>query len=197
MAYLTMAIPQRPIGSLLGLVLLFISTTDAFVVKKHVATMTSRAGPSFVAHAVLPPIFDVDTAATSAQPSFLVSDVSDTVMNVFLVISGILAVLTGLAFLLSTFIIPMAAKQIEIQAKELDPALWQEYQSKLEPGEVLAMRPDLMQELGNKVQALALAKFDEIQEQANSNTVESSSNSTKPPPNVMDAEVMSNDWEDK
>ena len=37
--------------------------------------------------------------------------------------------------------------------------LWQEYEAQLKPDEVLAMRPDLMLELGNKVQELDMAKF--------------------------------------
>ena len=84
----------------------------------------------------------------------------DTVKNIAIAVGGIIAVLAAFAILFSTFIIPAAADQIEKQAKELDPAMWQEYEQKLEPGETLAMRPDLMQELGNKVQAKAFTEIE-------------------------------------
>ena len=89
----------------------------------------------------------------------------DTVKNISIAVGGIIAVLAAFAILFSTFIIPAAADQIEKQAKELDPAMWQEYEQKLDPGETLAMRPDLMQELGNKVQAKSLAEFEKMEAQ--------------------------------
>ena len=61
--------------------------------------------------------------------------------------------------------------------------MWQEYEKKLEAGETLAMRPDLMQELGNKVQAKALAKFENTDTQLNE--LKSS-----PTTNIIDAEVV-------
>ena len=89
----------------------------------------------------------------------------DTVKNIAIAVGGIIAVLAAFAILFSTFIIPAAADQIEKQAKELDPAMWQEYEQKLEPGETLAMRPDLMQELGNKVQAKAFTEIEKKEAQ--------------------------------
>ena len=89
----------------------------------------------------------------------------DTVKNIAIAVGGIIAVLAAFAILFSTFIIPAAADQIEKQAKELDPAMWLEYEQKLEPGETLAMRPDLMQELGNKVQAKAFTEIEKKEAQ--------------------------------
>jgi hypothetical protein len=98
-------------------------------------------------------------------PTFLISDAMDTVKNIAIAVGGIIAVLAAFAILFSTFIIPAAADQIEKQAKELDPAMWLEYEQKLEPGETLAMRPDLMQELGNKVQAKAFTEIEKKEAQ--------------------------------
>jgi hypothetical protein len=90
------------------------------------------------------------SADSLTQPSLLVADAMEIAQNVLIGVGGTVVVLFGVTILLSSWIIPKAAEQIELQAKELDPSLWQEYASRLEPGEVLAMRPDLMQELGKK-----------------------------------------------
>jgi hypothetical protein len=211
-----MMVFERQIQGLLGLFLLWITTTEAFVVKGHFGVVTTRTGryvPALVTRSVLTrQRLHVDVndnsmwLAPAVQPSsFLVSDAMQIVTNVLVGVGGIVVVLAGVAFLLSSFIIPKAAEQIEVQAKELDPALWQEYADKLEPGEVLAMRPDLMQELGNKVQALALSKFEEMQESAKKPPVESvttesdttvSSPSQPPTSKIVDVEVLSKNWED-
>jgi hypothetical protein len=148
------------------------------------------------------------SAVSLTQSSLLVADAMEIVQNVLIGVGGIVVVLYGVTILLSSWIIPKAAEQIELQAKELDPALWQEYASKLEPGEVLAMRPDLMQELGEKVQALTIEKFEQIQEEARNPTViraETTSSMSDDPnnasnrpklTNVVDVEVTSKKWDD-
>lgn len=201
------------VGGIIALLCIIASTTtDAFVVKG--AATTGRAAGSFapaltssvLTRTALPNI--LNDAAILAPPSLTVADATEAATNVFIGIGGIVAVLAGVVFVLTSFVIPKAAEQIEVQCKELDPALWQEYARKLEPGEVLAMRPDLMQELGNKIQALQLAKFDELQEQAKRppppppppQTPADSPNgkSQKPPPpgDVVDVEITSKSWED-
>jgi hypothetical protein len=57
-------------------------------------------------------------------------------------------------------IVPAAAKELEKECLELAPDLWKEYQTKLEPGQTMAQRPDLMQELGAKLQPLLDAKIE-------------------------------------
>jgi hypothetical protein len=91
--------------------------------------------------------------------SFLVSDAMAIVTNVFIGIGGIATVLVLLGFLTTSYIVPTAVKQVETLANELDPDLWNEYQRKLGPEETLAMRPDLLQELGNKVLQLQQEQF--------------------------------------
>jgi hypothetical protein len=101
---------------------------------------------------------------SSAASSIMTADESggalDIVKNIALAIVVIGGVLAALAYLFATYLIPQAAKQLEAQAKEVDPELWREYQRKMEPGESLVMRPDLMQELGVKVREKIIAKFD-------------------------------------
>ena len=48
---------------------------------------------------------------------------------------------------------------MEQECKELAPELWDEYTAKLQEGETMGNRPDLMQELGLKLQPLVDAKI--------------------------------------
>jgi hypothetical protein len=89
----------------------------------------------------------------------------DVVKNLVIGIGGVIAVLALLVVVLSSFVIPKAAEQLEQQAKAMDMELWEEYENRLEPGEVLAMRPDLMQELGNIVTARTMAKYEEMEKE--------------------------------
>lgn len=160
------------------------------MVKTHVTAATARTSTSslLTPAAVMPPhLLDGDTfSIITQQPSLVVSEGAiDAVKNIAIAIGGIIAVLAAFTILFSTFIIPRAAEQLEKQARELDPGMWQEYEQKLEPGETLAMRPDLMQELGNKVQAKALAEFEKMnaaQKQASETTSSTS--------DIVDVEVV-------
>jgi hypothetical protein len=59
--------------------------------------------------------------------------------------------LVGITYVFVNVLMPQAAQQLKDQVQDLDPSLWKEYQDKLGPGETLSTRPDLMQELGEKV----------------------------------------------
>jgi len=184
--------PASFAGGLFALLLQSASTADAFVSPKIHATTALRAAPP----SALPPhvleTSEIYNGIIAQQPSFIVSDALDIVKNIAIAIGGIIAVLAAVAILFSTFIIPKAAEQLEKQAKELDPALWQEYESKLEPGEVLAMRPDLMQSLGEKVQAKALAEFQKLEKHASeSSAAPPSETDRSAPSNVVDVDVIS------
>jgi hypothetical protein len=89
------------------------------------------------------------------SPSTLLSaDLSETMTNVLIGIGGVVVVFGLVVAVFTFFIVPTAVRQVEELAKELDPALWQEYEQKLRPGETLAKRPELLDELGTKVLAL-------------------------------------------
>lgn len=80
--------------------------------------------------------------------------------NLAIGIGVIVAVFIGLNVLAATVIIPAAAKELEQECKELAPEMWEEYQRKLEPGQTMGQRPDLIQELGIKLQPLLDAKIE-------------------------------------
>ena len=106
-------------------------------------------------------------------PLFLISDVGEeaallqsidggaagVLRNIFIGAGVIVALLVGLAILSATVIIPAAARELEQECKELAPDMWDEYLRKLEPGQTMAQRPDLIQELGIKLQPLLDAKI--------------------------------------
>lgn len=87
----------------------------------------------------------------------------DVVKNIALGITAVLFLLAGITYLYASFIIPAAAQELEKECKELNPELWAEYQAKLGEGETIATRPDLMQEMGAKLQPLLEAKLREIE----------------------------------
>jgi hypothetical protein len=105
-------------------------------------------------------------------------------------IIGVVAVIAGIAFFVANFLIPQAAAEVEAQVKKKYPDLWREYEVKLEPGEVLAMRPDLIQELGNKMRQMDLEEFKRMERDAQ-NQVEVKND------NIVDVEVISKEESDK
>ena len=84
----------------------------------------------------------------------------DILRNVAIGITAIVFLLAGLTYMTASVIIPAAAKELETECKELAPELWEQYQAKLEPGQTMGQRPDLMQELGAKLQPLLDAKIE-------------------------------------
>ena len=83
-----------------------------------------------------------------------------TLKDAALAITAVLFFGAGLAYLLASVIVPAAAKELEQECKELAPELWDQYAAKLLEGETMANRPDLMQELGVKLQPLIDAKVE-------------------------------------
>jgi len=86
----------------------------------------------------------------------------EVVQNFAVVITGIIFLLAGLTFLTASVIVPAAAKELEKECLELNPELWNEYQRKLEQGQTIAQRPDLMQEMGTKLQPLIDQKVERM-----------------------------------
>mmetsp|Transcript_27041 Transcript_27041/g.49205 ORF Transcript_27041/g.49205 Transcript_27041/m.49205 type:complete len:235 (-) Transcript_27041:192-896(-) len=112
---------------------------------------------------------------------------------------GITAVVVGLGLLTyatAAFIVPKAAQRLEADTNRLRPGLWDEYIAKLEEGETMSMRPDLLQELGNIMQPVILADFDESAAKKDQQKQTSSGASSSPassPPSVMDATIVTNE----
>ena len=97
--------------------------------------------------------------------SIMLADAGEIVKNIALAVFGLGAVLALFTIVFSSVIIPKAAEQLEDQVREKYPQLWGEYSSQLREGETLVMRPDLMQSLGQKVQQMTMADFDNKQQQ--------------------------------
>lgn len=54
----------------------------------------------------------------------------------------------------------IAAAELEKDTKRLRPGLWEEYEAKLEEGETMVNRPDLLQELGNIMQPIIVKDYE-------------------------------------
>merc|ERR1712086_1122357 len=75
-------------------------------------------------------------------------------------VTGVFFLGAGLTFLIASVIVPAAAKELEQECKELAPELWDQYSALLKDGETMANRPELIQELGAKLQPLIDAKVE-------------------------------------
>lgn len=141
--------------------------TAGFVSPRTVATSTQ----SLEALRATPFDFDIPAVDLTAHlgSSFALADefgfadpnpLLSGLQSVFTVIGGLVGVTLLISVIVAVFVVPAAAKELEENTKSRYPDLWYEYQSKLEPGEDLSTRPDLMAEMGNKYQQLEMAEFD-------------------------------------
>ena len=136
---------------------------------------------------------EMDPAAFTPSDAAALAEQIDQVFigglrSIAIGIIGVLALLVGISFFFANVVIPQAAQQLELQVKEKYPDLWREYEAKLEPGEVLAMRPDLIQELGNKMQQADFKEFERMRQQAQDSKDKNE--------NVVDVEVISKELND-
>jgi hypothetical protein len=167
----------RSFGSALAGIL-FISGANAFhvpvplVAKQASSLLVANGAVSVVADSLWHGVLSITTThSVSAVPAwkvfaleannFWIADGGawDIARNVGLGLTAVIFLLAGLTFLYASYIIPVAAQELEKECKELNPQLWEEYQAKLGEGETLATRPDLMQEMGAKLQPLLEAKI--------------------------------------
>jgi hypothetical protein len=147
------------------------------LVVKHLTTTLVKGPPAFEEAflddtAMLTPDGQVSWEAVPLKANFwMMADAGggalDTLRNIALGITAVLFFFAGITYLYASFIIPVAAQELEKECKELNPALWEEYQAKLGEGETLATRPDLMQEMGMKLQPLLEAKLAEAEGKSN------------------------------
>ena len=176
------------------------SSVHGFVQPTHFAASSSRRSDL---SAMPLPNLDLDTIATSSvslslddgfigelnpEANSLVSGLS----SVATFVGGVVIFFAVLTVIVSTFIIPAAAKELEKEARGTYPELWREYSAKLEPGEDFSMRPDLIQEMGTKLQQLKLQDFEREGASASSEstpTTSVSSESSSDKSDVIDVEV--------
>ena len=99
----------------------------------------------------------------------------------FIVITAAVFGLAGLTYITAAFIVPKAAEQLERDTKRLRPGLWEEYIAKLEEGETMANRPDLLQELGNIMQPIITKDYEDEAERRFPRTSKTTRDDTKNP----------------
>jgi hypothetical protein len=144
---------------------------------------------------VNPIVESMDSLASSSQ---LTSNLLGIATDIAFGIVGIFSFLAGLAFLSANWLIPQAAKQLEDNCRKDFPDLWSEYEARLEPGESLVDRPDLIQELGNLYNARFIERLQAAEAAAAQRKARESSAATDPVGspskastlNVIDAEVV-------
>mmetsp|Transcript_13716 Transcript_13716/g.20212 ORF Transcript_13716/g.20212 Transcript_13716/m.20212 type:complete len:253 (-) Transcript_13716:187-945(-) len=140
----------------------FVSTTSynmpLFPQEHHVAEVVQT---TVVNHDVV----SWDDVLSSPSFALLAEDgggAMDIIKNIALAITATLFLLAGLTQITASIIVPAATKELEKECKELAPELWDEYQLKLEPGQTMEQRPDLVQELGMKIQPLLDTKMERV-----------------------------------
>ena len=115
------------------------------------------------------PVIDAVAASAASSSGDSGPSLLETAGNMFqtigIVVTGLIGVFLALTYLYAGFIIPAAAKQLEQEAQELAPDLLAEYLDKLDDGQTLAQRPDLMQELGQKITPLIEQKATRLQQE--------------------------------
>jgi len=117
----------------------------------------------------------------------------------FVVITAAVFGLSALVYLTAAFIVPKAAEQLERDTKRLRPGLWEEYTDKLEDGQTMANRPDLLQELGNIMQPIIAKDYEDqynqqqVGNKANDDTATTKEMSTKDEGGIIDAQIMKDD----
>ena len=74
--------------------------------------------------------------------------IGEGVKNIAFGVTAIIFLLAGLTYVAAAVLVPAGAAQLEIECTSLIPDSWDEYLGKLEEGQEMKDRPDLMFELG-------------------------------------------------
>ena len=119
----------------------------------------------------------------------------DMARNIALGLTAVIFLFAGVTYVTAAVIIPAATKQLEKEAKELAPGLWEEYEARLNEGETMGQRPDLLQELTKKMEPLVIEYETKKREQAMN---ESGTDIPSPPPaGSMGIPTEASQWEDE
>lgn len=105
-------------------------------------------------------ILSVDYQAAVSAAGIVTSSSLSVLRTVLTVLFGIVAAGGLLTFFTINFVIPKAAEKLEEDTKRMKPELWEKYQGKLEEGETMEMRPDLLQELGEIMKPIVIADYE-------------------------------------
>mmetsp|Transcript_47597 Transcript_47597/g.51431 ORF Transcript_47597/g.51431 Transcript_47597/m.51431 type:complete len:302 (-) Transcript_47597:2104-3009(-) len=74
--------------------------------------------------------------------------VGEVAKKIAIGVSAVLFLFAGLTYVAAAVLVPAGAQQLEIECTSLLPDIWEEYLGKLEEGQEMKDRPDLMFELG-------------------------------------------------
>mmetsp|Transcript_37608 Transcript_37608/g.80233 ORF Transcript_37608/g.80233 Transcript_37608/m.80233 type:complete len:206 (+) Transcript_37608:64-681(+) len=153
-------------------ILVVLSLMAATLSHAFVAQSTSRARSchkTFTSLNALPeanPFLLVDGLSAATYMGVVDSNVSSlsgplsALRTFFIVIAASIFGITAIVYLTAAFLVPKAAEELERDTKRLRPGLWEEYEAKLEDGESMVNRPDLLQELGNVMQPIILKGYE-------------------------------------
>mmetsp|Transcript_10794 Transcript_10794/g.22859 ORF Transcript_10794/g.22859 Transcript_10794/m.22859 type:complete len:330 (+) Transcript_10794:101-1090(+) len=103
-------------------------------------------------------------AATAGVPnpsSLFNFNAGEVAQNIALGFTALVFLLAGVTYIAAAVLVPAGAQQLEIECTTFIPDTWEEYLGKLEEGQAMKDRPDLMFELGlllNKSKADLLEK---------------------------------------
>lgn len=136
--------------------------TDAFVAPLHGVAKLSPAATNLNAIHEFASfnIADGLSAATMMQQEGEMTGALSTLRTFFIVLTAAIFGITALAYLTAAFLVPKAAEQLEQDTRRLRPGLWEEYEAKLNEGETMVNRPDLLQELGNIMQPIIVQDYE-------------------------------------
>ena len=91
------------------------------------------------------------TVASSSSSMLLLSDGSNEFMDIARNIAWVIF-LFSVVNIAADMLIPAATKLLEKEVKDLEPGLWEEYEARLNEGETMGQRLDLLQELTKEIQ---------------------------------------------
>ena len=94
-----------------------------------------------------------------------IGDVGNVLRTVAIGVTALVFLIAGLTYLTASVLIPAGAEQLEIECQQFIPTTWKDYLAKLEDGQQMKDRPDLMFELGlllNKAKADQLQRICEV-----------------------------------
>ena len=111
----------------------------------------------------------------------------DTIEKVLLGITAIIFFLFGATYFVAAVVVPKAAQQLEEDTRRLRPGLWEQFEQRLEPGQTMESRPDLLQELGEIMRPIIIESYEENPEAANDNWQGGGPSAASGSPSVVDA----------
>lgn len=93
---------------------------------------------------------DAVAAVASTVAAFQIPEI---ITNIAVGVTALLFLAFGITYLAAALLIPAGAAQLELECTQIMPDVWQEYLKKLDDGQQMKDRPDLMFELGLKLNA--------------------------------------------